>query len=138
MTTKRETKQGLALFGRRPKVGGMQLHPLTAGRLSVLEERGNPLIGGMKKGDELAAERVYEVMMVAAMTGDELAELALEEEREWRVAVRKFSFGVSEEALEAFWELTEKEMEAIRKARAVPVKKTTPRRTKPATSRRGG
>ena len=37
----------VTFFAKRPKVGCYHLHPLTAGRLALLEERGNPLATGV-------------------------------------------------------------------------------------------
>lgn len=116
----------MTLFDHRPEVGGVMLHPLSGGRIAILEERGNPLAMGVAAGTEVASRSVYEVLMVARLGADELLDLADLDDPGWRRAVRKFSLEVPDDELYEFWMILEAEMEAVRAAVAVPKKKRRP------------
>lgn len=110
------------LFANRPKAGGYELQPLTAGRILFLEERGNSLFtGALKEGDDVSSGDVYEAFFVCVCSGEELAELASGDEFE--KAVKTFQFDLQDEALVDFWNVLEEEQESIQKAKAVPKKK---------------
>jgi hypothetical protein len=66
----------LTLFSKRPKVGSHTLYPLTAGRIALLEDKGNKLFAGtLKEGDNVDSFDVFEAFMVSVSSGEELAEL---------------------------------------------------------------
>ena len=68
----------LTLFSKRPKVGEYTLHPLTAGRIALLEDKGNKLFAGtLKEGDSVDSFDVFEAFMVSVSSGEELAELGV-------------------------------------------------------------
>jgi len=113
----------LMLFESRPKVGNYQLFPMTAGRMVVLEDVGNPLIGALKEGDEVPKEAVFELLMVATMEPVALARLSREGPEAWQDAVDLFGMELPNSVLEEIWGLVQKEFAAIQKARAVPKKK---------------
>ena len=100
----------VTFFAGRPKVGAYKLNPLTAGRIAVLEERGNPLATGDEGAEKENRFAIYEAMMVAVMDGPELAELSMEAEFEWQRAVRAFSMDCSNDDLNKFWQICEKEI----------------------------
>ena len=109
-------------FSKRPKVSGMQLYPLTAGRLIVLEQHGNPLAGAGTDGDS-DPFALYEALMVASCESGDLAELCLLEDHAWKVEVRKFGFEVADQALNEFQTVIEAEIEAIQASQVQPKKK---------------
>jgi|TARA_R110002167_G_scaffold82978_1_gene226010 hypothetical protein len=111
------------LFESRPKVGGKKLYPLTAGRMVILEERKNPLVGSMTKGEEVSGQAVFELMMVCALEPRELAKIARLEAGDWDEEVSVFGMEVAQGDLIDFWNVVEAEFEAMRSARAVPKKK---------------
>ena len=115
---------GVTLFSTRPKVGPWKLHPLTSGRMLVLEERGNPIVLGAKPGDEVSSWVVYEVLMSATMEEEDFVELSLADDMEWKRSVRLFGIRVKDEDLKLFWAVLEAEIEAIRKAQTKAKKKT--------------
>ena len=122
MKKKSEKILARTLFSSRPAVGEYQLEPLTAGRILLLEKKGNALFGDLKAGDEVESYHVMEAFFVCKSTGDELADL-MEDEDEWKRAVRSFAFDCPDEALLKFWEVIEEEKAAIAEAKAVPKKK---------------
>jgi len=126
------------LFETRPQVGGRQLHPLTGGRLVILDDRKNPLVKGAREGEEVNAWGVYEVLMVAELDDEALVEVSLEDDDGWAREVRRYALGVSDAELTEFWALMEAEMDAIRKARAVPKKKAVSKGRSGARNRTGG
>ncbi len=109
-------------FAKRPDVGNMKLHPLTAGRLIVLEQRGNPLAGAVTD-EEPDPFALYEALMVASADSSELAELCLLDDHDWKVAVRAFGFDVPDKSLNAFQDVIEAEMESIQASQVQPKKK---------------
>ena len=109
-------------FKKRLKVGSLQLYPLTAGRLIVLEQRGNPLAGG-GAGDEPDPFSLYEALLVASSDAHELADLCMLDDDEWQRAVRAFGFDLPDEVINSFQEVIEAEMEAIQKSMTQPKKK---------------
>lgn len=109
-------------FSKRPKVAGMQLYPLTAGRLIVLEQHGNPLAGSGTDGDP-DPFALYEALMVAACDSGELAELCMLDDHAWKVEVRRFGFEVADQALNEFQAVIEAEIEAIQASQVQPKKK---------------
>ena len=130
MSEKRKKRSLVAvtLFKDRPQVGGKKLYPLSGGRLAMLEERGNPLVGELSKGSEITSWQVLELLMVARMSRDELVEVAMLPDEEWERGVKIFGIDVEEEDLSDFWEILEAEFEAIRKLMATPAKKKVPRK----------
>ena len=110
-------------FKARPKVGELQLYPLSAGRLIVLEQRGNPLAGSGTGDDEPDPFALYEALLVASSDSGELAELCMLDEREWNVEVRKFGFDLPDDCINEFHAVIETEMDAIQKSMVVPKKK---------------
>lgn len=118
-------------FDTRPKVGELQLYPLTAGRLIVLEQRGNPL-AGVGVDDEPDPFALYEALLVASMASEELAEMCQLEERDWKIEVNKFAFDLSDDVINSFQEVIEAEMDAIQSAQTKPKKKAVRRRAKVA------
>jgi len=111
-------------FKTRPKCGEFKLYPLTAGRLIILEERGNVL--ATKRSEENADVPVmtmYEALMVASTDSEALAEVSLLEDHDWQLEVRKFSFDCSDEAVGDFEGIFMKEMEAVQKKMVKPIKK---------------
>ena len=118
-------------FKKRPKVGNMQLYPLTAGRLIVLEQHGNPLAGA-GTGDEPDPFALYEALMVASSDAEQLAELCMLEDRDWQLEVRRFGFEIADECLNDFQEVIEVEMKAIQAAQVQPKKKVARKRRAPA------
>ena len=116
-------------FKKRPKVGGLQLYPLTAGRLIVLEQRGNPLAGTVADGDA-DPFALYEALMVASSDAEALAEMCMLENHEWDVEVRKFGFDLPDEDLNAFQAVIEAEMKAIQAAQVQPKKKRAARKSR--------
>jgi len=120
----------LTLFGNRPKVGEYELYPLTAGRIALLEEKGNALFSGsLKEGETVESFDVFEAFLVSISSGEELAELSQDDE-EWKRSVRAFGFDLQDETLMQFWEVVEAEQKAISQARAVPKKKRARRGSK--------
>lgn len=123
----RAKKKGAALkftlFATRPKVGKFKLHPMTGGRMAVLEERGNPLALGAETGDEVDPFVVYEALLVAILDGEELAELSLLDADAWKLKVRKWSMDVEDEVLEGFWDVFNGELDAVKEVQTVPRKK---------------
>lgn len=120
----------LTLFGNRPKVGEYQLHPLTAGRIALLEEKGNSLFSGsLKEGETVESFDVFEAFLVSISSGAELAELTQDEE-EWDKEVKAFGFDLDDSTLMEFWQVVEAEQKAISQARAVPKKKRARRASK--------
>lgn len=131
----------ITLFDDRPKVGGERLHPLTGGRIAMLEERGNPLIGGVKEGATVSSWAVYEVLMVARLEDEDLVDVAMEDETGWQRAVKGFALQVPDDELREFWQVLEAEIKAIEAAQVEVKKKPkagTGRRAKAATRRTGG
>ena len=87
----------LTLFGNRPQVGEYELHPLTAGRIALLEEKGNALFSGsLKEGETVESFDVFEAFLVSISSGEELAELSQDDE-EWKRSVRAFGFDLQDE-----------------------------------------
>jgi hypothetical protein len=120
----------MTLFANRPKVGGYELHPLTAGRIALLEEKGNALFSGeLKEGETVESYDVFEAFLVSISSGEQLAELSQDDE-EWKISVRAFGFDLEDETLMEFWEVVEAEQKAITQARAVPKKKRARRVSK--------
>ena len=120
----------MTLFSNRPKVGEYELHPLTAGRIALLEEKGNALFSGdLKEGETVESYDVFEAFLVSISSGEQLAELSQDEE-EWKISVRAFGFDLEDETLMEFWEVVEAEQKAITQARAVPKKKRARRGSK--------
>lgn len=120
----------LTLFANRPKVGEYQLHPLTAGRIALLEEKGNALFSGsLKEGETVESYDVFEAFLVSVSSGEELAELSQDDE-EWKLSVKAFGFDLDDETLMDFWGVVEAEQKAITEARAVPKKKRARRASK--------
>lgn len=109
-------------FAKRPDVGKIKLHPLTAGRLIVLEQRGNPLAGAADDSDP-DPFALYEALMVASSDSCDLAELCLLDDHDWKVAVRAFGFDVPDKSLNAFQDVIEAEMKAIQASQVQPKKK---------------
>jgi len=97
------------LFSSRPEIGGRQVYPLTAGRLLVLEEMGNPL--GTGDGENVQAMSIYEAFLVAITPGPELEELTRDAVA-WKRTVRRFSLETPDEDLNAFWFVFEGELKA--------------------------
>lgn len=121
----------LTLFSKRPKVGEYTLHPLTAGRIALLEDKGNKLFAGsLKEGDSVDSFDVFEAFMVSVSSGEELAELSILSEEEWKIATRAFGFDLEDQTLMDFWDVVEAERKAISAARAVPKKKRARRASK--------
>ena len=111
----------VTFFAGRPSVGAYKLNPLSAGRIAVLEERGNPLATGEEGAEKEDRFAIYEAMMVAVMDGPELADLSMEAEFEWQRAVRAFGIDCSNDDLNKFWQICEAEILA---AGASQVKKS--------------
>ena len=109
-------------FSKRPKVNGIQLYPLTAGRLIVLEQRGNPLAGAAD-GSDPDPFALYEALLVASSESEDLAEMCMLDDHDWKVAVRKFGFDVPDSSLTDFQKVIEQEMEAIQASQVQPKKK---------------
>lgn len=109
-------------FSKRPKVSGMQLYPLTAGRLIVLEQRGNPLAGAAT-GEDPDPFALYEALLVASSDSENLAEMCLLDDHDWKVAVRKFGFDVPDATLNDFQKVIEAEMDSIQASQVQPKKK---------------
>jgi hypothetical protein len=134
----------MMLFESRPKFCGQRLHPLTAGRIVILEERENPIVMGAKKGDTVNQDDLFEMLLVVAMDDRELAEFVVDaDDREWKVKAKEISMGLTPEDVGEFWELIEAEKAEIEAARASPKKKTVSRgagakNRKKATRRTGG
>jgi hypothetical protein len=80
------------LFVDRPRLGPFRLFPLTAGRVAILEDKGNSLAVGSKSG-EVSSFELFEAMMVCLLDRDELAEKAVLEEVPWKIEVRRFQLG---------------------------------------------
>ena len=111
------------LFKARPKVGAFQLHPLTAGRVLVLEELGNPL--GTGSDIEIDSRAVYEAFLVAILPGEEL-EAAVQDEDAWLRRVRVLSLEMSDDDLNAFWEIIQAELQAAAGKMTEAVEKPAP------------
>jgi len=121
----------LTLFSKRPKAGQYTLYPLTAGRIALLEDKGNQLFSGtLKEGDSVQSYDVFEAFMVSVSSGEELAELSILTEDEWKIATRAFGFDLEDQTLMEFWDVVENERKAISAARAVPKKKRARRASK--------
>lgn len=120
-------KLAATIFAGRPVVGGRQLHPLSAGRLVVLEERGNPLVRGAEEGAEVSSWVVFEVMLVATLDAEELVGKSMLSDAEWQAEVRRFGLGIDDEELVEFWTILEAELMAIAEARTQPKKKARTR-----------
>jgi hypothetical protein len=121
----------LTLFSKRPKVGDHTLYPLTAGRIALLEDKGNGLFAGaLKEGDSVDSFDVFEAFMVSVSSGEELAELSILSDVEWKIATRAFGFDLEDQTLMEFWDVVEDERKAISAARAVPKKKRARRASK--------
>ena len=121
----------LTLFSKRPKVGEYTLHPLTAGRIALLEDKGNKLFAGsLKEGDSVDSFDVFEAFMVSVSSGEELAELSILSDEEWKISTRAFGFDLEDRTLMDFWDVVEAERKAISSARAVPKKKKARRASK--------
>lgn len=122
------------LFKKRPKVGGYQLHPLSAGRLLILEELGNPL-GTGEVQDEVDQMSVYEAFMVASMDADELAD-AVADEAAWKRQVRVFSLDLADDDLNKFWEIMQDELSEAAKKMTEPAAPKARKAGKKHSSRR--
>jgi hypothetical protein len=109
-------------FSKRPKISGVQLYPLTAGRLIVLEQRGNPLAGA-GTDDNPDPFALYEALMVASSDSEQLAEMCLLDDHDWKKEVRKFGFDVPDVVLTDFQKVIEDEMDAIKQSQVKPKKK---------------
>lgn len=110
-------------FSKRPQVGQYQLHPLSVGRLAVLEERGNPLATGDGGGQEDRFS-IQEALLVASSSGDDLAEWSLEDEPAWKLRVRRFAMDISNDDLNEFWEISMKELKAAQDSMVAPPEKS--------------
>jgi len=132
----------LTLFDSRPEVGGERLHPLTGGRVAILEERGNPLVAGLKEGEVVQSWAVYETLMVAALEDEELLDVCVLDDAGWKREVRRYALGVEDGVLSEFWVILEAELRAIRAAQVETVKKKAsrgaPTSKKRVTRRTGG
>lgn len=113
---------GYTFFRKRPKLGPYQLYPLTAGRLIVLEQRGNPLAGAGSEEDP-DPFALYEALLVSSSDPAALAELSLLEDDDWKREVRTFGFELEDEILGQFQQVIETEMEEIQKSMTQPKKK---------------
>jgi len=96
------------LFRSRPKIAGNELHPLTAGRVLVLEELGNPL-GTGSDGVDIDPRAVYEAFLVCLLDSSEL-EAAVQDDEDWKRRVRIFSLDTPDEDLNAFWGILQSEL----------------------------
>jgi len=123
---KPEPPLALTLFDTRPLVGDKPLHPMTGGRIALLEERANPLVIGGQPGAEISSWKLFEVLLVATSTDEELVELSFLEAGEWDRAVRRLGLATTTEELLAFSALLENELVAIQAA--TPKKKTAMRK----------
>lgn len=114
------------IFGNRPKFGDLQLYPLAAARVALLQEKRNPLfIEGLKEGDELGPYPIQELLFVASKTGEELAFVP---DDEWEQYVKAFGYDLEDEVLIEAWEYFEKETAAMNAAQAKPKKKKRARK----------
>ena len=121
----------LKLISKRPKAGQYKLYPLTAGRIALLEDKGNKLFSGtLREGDSVESYDVFEAFMVSVSSGEELAELSILSEDEWKIATRAFGFDLEDQTLMEFWDVVENERKSISAARAVPKKKRAGRASK--------
>lgn len=109
------------LFAKRPQVGPHKLNPLGAGRLSILEERGNPLAIGMKEGETMTSYALFEVLMVAVLNSVELVELDDGDDGEWKKAVKVFSMDIDDDMVQDFNKVFEAEIAAIDAAKVEPI-----------------
>lgn len=113
------------LFEKRPEVGGEKLYPLTAGRVALLEELGNPL--GAGKNVKADGDDVFEAYLVCSMSGEELADATADMEN-WKRQVRVARFTLEDTVLNDFWQVLQDEIELVNAKFAQPVaKKTTSR-----------
>ncbi|MGB0622190.1 MAG: hypothetical protein ACPGVZ_22265, partial [Myxococcota bacterium] len=78
-------------------------------------------------GDSVDSYDVFEAFMVSVSSGEELAELSILSDEEWKISTRAFGFDLEDQTLMDFWDVVEAERKAISAARAVP-KKKRPRR----------
>ncbi len=95
--------------------------------MAVLEEHGNVLACGVEEGADVDSFTVFEAFYVSILDGEELAELSLVEPREWRLKVRSWSMNVSDEDVNAFWQIFNSELDAAKATQTKPRKKQTPR-----------
>ena len=140
-----QKKVPMCLFNSRPVVAGLELKPLTAGRVLVLEGRGHPLAVGMKAGDVVTKAQMFELVLVASLDDRELAELHIDgDDREWKIRAAELSMQFQTSDLERLWQIVEREVEEIEAAKAGPKKKNagragdSSRPKKKATPRTGG
>lgn len=121
------SKAGMILFAKRPQLGGLTLYPMSGGRVAILEEKGNPLVGGGDDHEEEEREitrfELFEAFFVVASDQDELVEAMGLDEEGWKKAVNRFSLGEAGNLTEAFGRLVRSEFERIKKAIAEPKKK---------------
>lgn len=133
------SKLKMLLFEKRPKVGGIQLWPMTGGRVAILEEKGNALVSG---GEEITISRfeIMEAFLVVALGPEELAEKLGLDDAAWRREVNLFSLGEAGDLVAEFGEMMREEFDRIRGAMAEPKKKAarTGGSRRKATSRSSG
>jgi hypothetical protein len=117
----------LSLFESRPVVGGLKLNPLSAGRILILEKMESPVVIGAKSGESVTADDLFLVLLVASLDSRELAELSFEGDEEFLIRARMLGIDFPAGALSELWELIERELGEIEKAKAVPKKKSAGR-----------
>ena len=98
------------LFDTRPTLGKKKLHPLTGGRLKLLEEIGNP-IGTGDIGEEVDITHIYEAYFVAISSEDDLYE-AITHEDGISGKSRRLSLSLSNDTMNEFWGLFQDELQA--------------------------
>ena len=119
MSKKSSKLIGHTFFSKKPKVGDYQLQPINAGRMVILEEKGNPLAVGEE--GEVNNWAVYEAFMVATMESGDLLDSSLMDADAWSYKVRAFGLDVSDDDLNAFWNVFQAEMEEINKSKVKEV-----------------
>jgi hypothetical protein len=118
----------LCLFSSRPEVAGFELKPLTAGRILVLESLGHPIAVGMRAGQVVSKEQLFQLVLVASLDDRELAELQVDaDEREWKIRGAEVAMKFQDGDMQKLWEIVEKEVSEIEAAKAVPKKKNASR-----------
>lgn len=119
-------------FEKRPTIGQWKFYPLYNGRIKILMDRKNAQFCEdieLTPANELHS--IYEVLMVASMSEEELVESSIVDDDEWKKLVVKFSLKLTDDELRQATSLIQKELELIQeRVQEVQAPKTQGKRRK--------
>jgi hypothetical protein len=107
-----------------PDIGGYAIHPLSPGRLAILERRGNKLAGGDNE-NQTDIDAATEIFYVLTRAAQELTAMRRADRDEWLDAVEEFSLALPATALQEFATLLETELETLEATAVEPGKPAT-------------